>query len=46
VQREGRKGQERQNEQSQRSHQAKTPVTNLLFRRRAEPDKAGGEAKP
>jgi hypothetical protein len=41
MEREGRKGQERENEQSQRSHQAKTPVFNLLSRRRPGEIKAG-----
>jgi hypothetical protein len=41
MEREGRKGQERENEQSQRSHQAKTPVSNLLSRRRPGERKAG-----
>src|ERR1700733_2524695 len=41
MEREGQKGQERENEQSQRSHQAKTPVSNLLSRRRPGEIKAG-----
>jgi hypothetical protein len=31
MQRERRKSQEKQSEQSQRFHQARTPVSNLLF---------------